>query len=271
MNFYDCCTYNNEELVLDIRLNYLNKFVKKFIIVESKFTHQGKKKDKFFNIKNFKKFENKIKYFLFDKFPDNLSNWGRENFQRNFHKNTIQDLHDDDYIMISDIDEIPNMGKIRNINNFKYTVFEQLNFSLKFNSVNKTHLKWYGTRMCKKKNLKSPQWLRTLKVHKKYSVFRIDKIFSKTYYSKFKIFKDCGWHFGWLMKPNEIVQKVNSYSHTEHNIPLYNDSSYIEKCIKNQINFLDKNDILILSNDIEKLPEYVKNNQKKFSEWIVKK
>ena len=44
MNFYDCCTYNNEELVLDIRLNYLNKFVKKFIIVESKFTHQGKKR-----------------------------------------------------------------------------------------------------------------------------------------------------------------------------------------------------------------------------------
>ena len=47
MNFYDCCTYNNEELVLDIRLNYLNKFVKKFIIVESKFTHQGKKKINF--------------------------------------------------------------------------------------------------------------------------------------------------------------------------------------------------------------------------------
>ena len=48
MNFYDCFTYNNEELVLDIRLNYLNKFVKKFIIVESRFTHQGKEKKKIF-------------------------------------------------------------------------------------------------------------------------------------------------------------------------------------------------------------------------------
>ena len=60
MNFYDCCTYNNEELVLDIRLNYLNKFVKKFIIVESKFTHQGKKKINFLILKILKNL--KIKY-----------------------------------------------------------------------------------------------------------------------------------------------------------------------------------------------------------------
>ena len=53
MNVYDCCTYNNEELALDIRLNYLNKFVKKFIIVQSKFTHQGKKIN-FLILKNLK-------------------------------------------------------------------------------------------------------------------------------------------------------------------------------------------------------------------------
>lgn len=151
MNFYDCFTYNNEELVLDIRLNYLSRFVKKFIIVESRFTHQGKEKNKFFDIKNFKKFENKIQYYLINKFPDNLSNWGRENFQRNFHANAIQNLHDDDYIMISDLDEIPNMRNIENIDKFKYTVFEQLNFSYKFNLINTTHLNWYGTRLCKKK------------------------------------------------------------------------------------------------------------------------
>ena len=76
-----------------------------------------------------KKFENKIQYYLIDKFPDNLSNWGRENFQRNFHTNAIQNLNDDDYIMISDLDEIPNMRNIKDIDKFKYTVFEQLNFS----------------------------------------------------------------------------------------------------------------------------------------------
>ena len=44
MNIYDTFIYNNEDLILDIRLNYLNKFVEKFIIVEAKYTHQGKEK-----------------------------------------------------------------------------------------------------------------------------------------------------------------------------------------------------------------------------------
>ena len=52
MNIFDCFTYNNEDLILDLRLNYLNKYVKKFIIVESKFTHQGNEKKKFLNLKN---------------------------------------------------------------------------------------------------------------------------------------------------------------------------------------------------------------------------
>ena len=155
MNFYDCFTYNNEELILDIRLNYLSRFVKKFIIVESRFTHQGKEKNKFFDIKNFKKFENKIQYYLIDKFPDNLSNWGRENFQRNFHANAIQNLHDDDYIMISDLDEIPNPEKIKNFtSNHKYGCFVQKNFLYKMNLLNFDEPKWYGTRICKKNTLK---------------------------------------------------------------------------------------------------------------------
>jgi beta-1,4-mannosyl-glycoprotein beta-1,4-N-acetylglucosaminyltransferase len=261
MNFYDCCTYNNEELVLDIRLNYLNKFVKKFIIVESKFTHQGKKKDKFFNIKNFKKFENKIKYYLVDKFPDNLSNWGRENFQRNFHKNTIKDLHDDDYIMISDIDEIPNMGKIRNINNFKYTVFEQLNFSYKFNLINKTHLKWYGTRMCKKKNLKSPQWLRDQKV-KKYKFFKFYKI-------KWNIIKKGGWHFSYLMNAKNISEKIKSFSHAEFNQDKFTNINTINEKIKNGTDLFDRNQKYQRVELDSSFPKIIFDNQKNLSEWII--
>ena len=31
MNIYDCFMYFDEDLLLDLRLNYLNKFVEKFI------------------------------------------------------------------------------------------------------------------------------------------------------------------------------------------------------------------------------------------------
>ena len=168
------------------------------------------------------------------------------------------------------MDEIPNLAKIdfEKIDNYVYA------FSL-FHSMYKLNLMrqvmWIGTKLCKKKILKSPQWLRSLKVHKKYSFLRIDKFFSKTYYSKFKIIENSGWHFGWLMRSDEIVKKINSYSHTEHNTPLNNDKIFIEDCIKNEINFLDKNDVLSVNSDINKLPNYVKNNPEKFSEWIIKK
>ena len=45
MNIYDCFMYFDEDLLLDLRLNSLNKFVKKFVISEATYTHNGSKKD----------------------------------------------------------------------------------------------------------------------------------------------------------------------------------------------------------------------------------
>ena len=82
MNIYDCFMYHDEDLVLDIRLNTLNDFVKKIVIIESKFDHQGNKKKLNFNLDNFKKFKDKIIYKIIENFPINQTNWERENFQR---------------------------------------------------------------------------------------------------------------------------------------------------------------------------------------------
>ena len=60
MKIYDCFMYNNENLILDIRLSYLEKKIEKFILVESQFDHQGNKKKLNFDIKKFIK-----KIFLF--------------------------------------------------------------------------------------------------------------------------------------------------------------------------------------------------------------
>ena len=66
MNIYDCFMYYDEDLLLDIRLNALNKYVKKFIITEATYTHNGSKKNLNFNINNFRKFKYKIEYKLVD-------------------------------------------------------------------------------------------------------------------------------------------------------------------------------------------------------------
>ena len=72
MKIYDCFIYFDEELLLDIRLNILNKYVDKFIIVESKFSHRGEPREPNFNINRYKKFQDKIEYILLDKNPKNL-------------------------------------------------------------------------------------------------------------------------------------------------------------------------------------------------------
>ena len=270
MKVYDCIIFNGENRILEIRLNELNAFVDYFVIIEFSETFTGIEKKQAINNDLLKKFNHKIRYHFIDTKLSEIDPWKREGFQRNHLIRGIFDANPEDIIMVSDVDEIPNLKNIdfNKIDDWIYA------FSL-FHSMYKLNLMrqvmWIGTKLCKKKIFKSPQWLRSLKVHKKYSIFRIDKFLSNTYYSKFKIVEKSGWHFGWLMTPEEIIKKVNSYSHTEHNIPLYNEDSFIKKCIDNKINFLDKDDILIIDEDIKKLPKYVKKNEEKFNKWIIKK
>ena len=74
MKIFDCFMYFDEEVVLDVRLNALDKYVDYFVIVESEFTHSGDKRDLKFNHKKFEKFKNKIIYKVFNKPPKNLEN-----------------------------------------------------------------------------------------------------------------------------------------------------------------------------------------------------
>ena len=128
MKIIDCFIYNNEDLILELRLNSLNQYIDKFIIVEAKFNHSGTEKTKYnFNINKFKNFSNKIDYLKIDNFPANISDWERENYHRNYISNAFANFDQDDYVIISDIDEIPNLKYLDEILklNRKYTAFKQ--------------------------------------------------------------------------------------------------------------------------------------------------
>ena len=66
MKIFDCFMYFDEEIVLDLRFNILDKYVDYFIIVESNFTHKGDKRELNFNHKKFEKFKHKIIYLVYD-------------------------------------------------------------------------------------------------------------------------------------------------------------------------------------------------------------
>ena len=261
MNIFDCFIYNNEAMILDLRLSYLNKYVKKFIIVESKYTHQGNLKKNFLDLNDFKKYKDKIDYNLIDKVPENLSNWGRENYQRNFLMNSIKDLNENDYIMISDLDEIPNLRNLNSIVKSKFTAFQQTNYSFKFNLKNITFPIWYGTKLCKKKYLKSPQWLRDQKV-KKYSFLKFYKI-------KWNIIQNGGWHFSYIMNPNEISEKIKSFSHAEYNLDKYTNIKIIEDKLSKGLDLFNRNQSYQKVELDSSFPKSFFENKNKFVKWFL--
>ena len=204
MKIIDCTTYYSEDLMLDIRFNILNENVHKFIVTESKFSHSGKEKKLNFNINNFPKFKDKIKYIIIDEPPSNLlelkdedteekrgeklilNGMARDYFQRENLITGLKNANENDFILISDLDEIPNLEQ-SNLSKIKHKiiVFEQKMFYYKLNLLYSGTL-WHGTKACKKKYLISPQWLRNIKA-KKYPFWRVDLLFSKKYSDLFFI------------------------------------------------------------------------------------
>ena len=261
MRIFDCFLYNGEKIVLDIRLNTLSEYIEKFIIVESKYDHQGNKKKLTFEIDDFKKFKEKIIYLVIENFPEKLSNWERENYQRNYINKGLASANENDYIIISDVDEIPNLAKVTDLNNYRFTVFEQKMFYYKINLHNKTEPLWYGSRICKKKYLKSPQWLRNQKI-KNYSFWRFDKI-------KWNIIKNGGWHFSFLMNPNQIKSKIKSFAHSEYNNEYYTNLEKIERSIEDKIDLFNRPLSYKKDSIDEMFPKYIIDNKEKFKEWIL--
>ena len=72
MKIFDCTTYFNEPLIMDVRFNILDKHVDKFIVVESTYSHSGTQKEINFDKNLYPKFKNKIQHVIIDKEPDNI-------------------------------------------------------------------------------------------------------------------------------------------------------------------------------------------------------
>ena len=295
MKIFDCFMYFDEEIVLDLRLNTLNKYIDYFVIVESSFNHKGEKRELKFNLEKFKEFKKKIIYLVYEEISPKIEKinftdseneksrkyifnaYHRENGQRNFIINGLKEANKNDMILISDVDEIPNLENI-NFDTFseKIISFKQDMFYYKFN-LKLPNLIWKGTKGCVRKKLLSPQWLRNIK-DKKYSIYRLDTLFSKTKYMNIKFIDKGGWHFTNIKKPEEIRNKLKSYlHHREFDVnPL--SLKEIKAIINNRIAIYDlkvdkkatkigkgsKLEIL----DTTKLPKYLQDNLEKYKEWI---
>jgi len=272
MRIFDCFMYFDEDLILELRLNTLNEYVDKFIIVESNITHTGIKKALRFDIKKFKNFEHKIEYHALENLiiDNNIKlkkGWSKNHLIdqsiRNSIANYIDYASDNDWILISDIDEIPNPSKIKNFDiRKKFAFFEQQMFCYKFNlkSVNETP--WYGSRICVKKYLKSPQWLRNIKVKAKRNLF------NKLLFNH-QIIEDGGWHFTSIKSPLEIIKKLKSFAHSEMVKPKMLNEDYIKNKIDNHKDIFEREAILKKIKINSSFPKYLLDNEEKFSKFLI--
>ena len=295
MKIYDCFMFFDEEVLLDLRLNIMDRYVSKFIITEATYTHSGQPKNLTFDIKKFKKFANKIIYIPVDDPPPTLltinenddekvkgeklilNGYKRDNYQRQMLQKGLVNANPEDLIFISDIDEIPNLeeinlGEIKN----KLIFFKQKMFYYKFNLFYES-FPWYGTKACKNKHFLTPQWLRNIK-YKKYPLWRLDIIFSKRKYNTIYLVENGGWHFTSVKSPEDIEKKLLNFAHHYDYEKSGIKSNELKKMIKEKKVFYDHNvdkkknkwkgSSILKPLDLSEMPGYLSQNYKKYSDWL---
>ena len=271
---YDCFCYFNEDLLLTIRLETLWNHVDFFVIVESAYTISGNEKSINFNLEKFKKYQSKIRYLLIKEYPFALNNpWENERFQRNYIENGLYDAQPDDWVLISDLDEIPRPECISlfKASQFLRGDFEQNYYSYFLNNMyikNGSAVFFYGSKITTFNNFKlffheaervrsykSSGWLRQFKRW----------WFKKT---KVQIIKNGGWHFTWVTSIEKIILKLESYAHQEYNKPEYKDSLLINKKITSGYDIIIPNIRYKPQKIDNQFPPYIIKHQNELIEWI---
>lgn len=249
MKIYDAFLFFNELDLLDIRLNLLNDVVDKFVIVESTVTFSGKPKTLFFNENKdkFSQFSDKIIHVIVDDTPEDFYNlpfisnpsskkdefknkilkylnessgwgrhekqWGREIYQRESILNGLIDCDDNDMIIMSDVDEIPNPDEVLSIRNNPNGVYEfkQNMFYYYINTLKERG--WSGPKIAPWSVLKDNS-LNILRQNKLTTV----------------VVNNGGWHLSFMGGESRIKDKIEAYAHQEFN------NDYIKNNIMNNIN-----------------------------------
>jgi len=290
MKIIDCTSFYNEHMMYEIRLNILKNKVDKFIVTESTYSHSGKKKKLNFDINNYPKFKDRISYIVIDKEPigivpeNNDPSLQRSNSLKRIALSydeslkVLKNFTSNDFIMLSDNDEIPNLDSEYFLNNKSSIVlFNQLFIYFKFNLLYDKML-WTGTKGCTMEKLKSLSWLRNIKL-KKYPFWRLDTLFSENKYIDLNIIQDGGWHFTNLKTPDEMYEKFMNFGHHDEfrlsgltiekirDKILNKEMFYDHLAEKSSINKWESNYKLKVIGD-EMLPSYLIKNKNKYREWF---
>jgi beta-1,4-mannosyl-glycoprotein beta-1,4-N-acetylglucosaminyltransferase len=237
----DTFMYNGDPIAYK-RIEYLQDIVDLFIVVESRQTFSGKHREPSQMIGH-----PKVKHIILDELNGN-SSWERERYQRDFAVNDLMKLPDQYILICSDVDEIPNKTLFNDIDrmySMLKTMVMHMRMVMFYYNTNWVKPYWWCKGfLCSDQVINKDSSLDATRT----SIPRV-------------IIPNGGWHFSYFMSTDDIIRKLESFSHTEYDKPEYKDPKHIENCVNNGIDLFNRgeNENLKQSDKIN-YPDIFKNN-----------
>lgn len=257
MKIIDVVVVNDELDMLESRIKYLYDVVDHFIVIESNYTHSGvpKKLNVKENVDRFSKYFPKIqiKTFSVNSNFDFTDSWKLEVAQRNSVLIFTDEYSDDDMMIISDVDEIPNKNIFdsikQNVRDRDVVKLSQTMFYYNLKNRLVSYPIWGASYVAKKKIIKT------------HSANKIRLNYELPVHSM----SDGGWHLTYFMSAEQIQNKIKSFAHSEFNTPYYTNLERIQKCIDTSTDIYEREDHKF--EEVDPLSFFPLNFLEHFSKW----
>jgi beta-1,4-mannosyl-glycoprotein beta-1,4-N-acetylglucosaminyltransferase len=270
MKIIDSFIFFNELDLLEFRLKLLGPHVDHFVIAESNITHSGKPKPYLFeeNKNRFEPWLKKITYIPLKQTAEGLdlnrketnynpksAAWALENEHRNALQVAGSLAGDEDLVLLSDLDEIPNPFMLKKISLAEGPVVFSMRFHYYFFNCQNvgTEKWWHGSIVCTGKQFRqtSPQGLRDKR-------------------DVFKSIAKAGWHFSYLGGLEKIKYKIQSFAHTEFNKEEYLDDAHILKAMEKGTDIFKRPGIFYKFVSLYYYPSYLRKVMLEYPAFIHK-
>ncbi len=283
---YDCFGFFNELELLELRLNELAGVVDKFVLIESTKTHTNKPKPLYYaeNSSKFSAFHDKIIHVVVKDLPDSDDAWLLDNYQRNCFGRGLVNCRPDDWILISDMDEIPRPEVVQKLSReipYDDNFFANIAHGALSSKLTQAIFHRRGLRRHLRKNhpyvwrFEMQQYSYFLNCRVENPMFGTRMMRYRDFtraeemrYSGYKTVKDAGWHFNSMGGVERIRLKMFSFCHQEFNKPEFTSPEHIAKCINNAESPVGRDIKLKFVPIDDTFPRFVREHPEKFTDWI---
>ncbi len=236
MRIVDCFTFYNELDLLKYRLTILNGVVDTFVLVEANLTHKGCEKSMIFQEHQdlFAEFKDKIVYVPVTDMPcpesafeSKEDAWKNEKHQRNCIRRGLDtlELRDEDVILISDLDEIPNPILLASVKRGEVPIrLQKLQQDMYYYNLNTCFLeKWYHAKIVTWAMLKE-----------------LECPIEDIRFKECKAIPKGGWHLSYFGDVQQIQNKIMNFAHQEFNTETFTDPKHIREAVSKGVCLYDR-------------------------------